>query len=274
MTASQSLYWWVPAQLAELTCRLQPAWQRWVADWIVAAAPDLLRVECTAAFEGRSPGAGSWVALGARGSAAAWIRSASDSDAPRLASLFGADSLDSRVSTGKEIATAVATEASAELLHALRAALDLVKSAPPSPASYLFKPWGGGVTVSLGAEGPELLLSPSLVDGLLKGFERTDATGARLNNRRVGGLHSVAAALADRPVPVSVVLSPCELDFGTLSGLRVGDIIPLPHSLDAPLVVCLGDDQLCTGFLGRQGAARAVELMRDTTAATSTEPHP
>lgn len=273
MAAWQSLYWWPPAQLAQLTCRLRPAWQRWLADWIVAAAPDLVRVECTAAFETRSPGADSWVALGARGSAAAWIRPVGGSDGLWLPPLFGTDSIDSRASTGKGIATAVATEAHAELVDTLRAALDLVESATPGPAPYLFKPWGGGVTVSLGGDGPQVLLNPSLVDALLEGFAPTESGGARLNNGRAGGLHSVAAAVADRPVQVHVVLSPRELDFGTLSGLRVGDIIPLPHALDAPLFVSMGDDQLCTGFLGRQGAARAIELMRDFAVAAPTEPH-
>lgn len=273
MTVSQSLYWWTPAQLAELTCRFQPAWQRWLGDWIVAAAPDLVRVECTAAFEARSPGAGSWVALGARGSAAAWVRPISGSDAPWLPSLFGTGSIDSRVSTGEGIATAVATDAIAELVDTLRAALDLVEPGTPGPAPYLFKPWGGGITVSLGRDGPQVLLNPSLVDALLGGFARTESDGARLNNGRIGGLHSVVAAVADRPVQVRVVLAPCELDFGTLSGLRVGDTIPLPHSLDAPLFVSVGDDQLCTGFLGRQGSARAIELMRDFAVAEPTEPH-
>ena len=71
-------------------------------------------------------------------------------------------------------------------------------------------------------------------------------------------------ALADRKVSLRIELSSCELDLGCLEGLHVGDIVPLAHSLDAPLRVSTAQGtRICEGYLGRQAGVKVIELVRE-----------
>jgi flagellar motor switch protein FliM len=71
----------------------------------------------------------------------------------------------------------------------------------------------------------------------------------------------VEQALAQRTVSLRVGFAACEFDLGSIASLRVGDVVPLAHSLHAPLIVSSPQGMpLCRGFLGRQGEMKAVEL--------------
>jgi hypothetical protein len=65
-----------------------------------------------------------------------------------------------------------------------------------------------------------------------------------------------------------------ELDLGALTSARVGDVLRTTHALEAPLVVSApGADgrsahAICGAYLGKAAGARAVELLRLTSAGT------
>lgn len=75
----------------------------------------------------------------------------------------------------------------------------------------------------------------------------------------------VLEALAARGVPLRVELEPFEIDFGSLAGLRVGDVLGTGHALDRPLRVrsAAADAHaapMCDAWLGRQEQHVVVEL--------------
>lgn len=68
-------------------------------------------------------------------------------------------------------------------------------------------------------------------------------------------------ALADRRVTLRVMLGGAQLNLGQIQALRVGDVIPLSHRLDAPAQVVGADGhQVCDGWLGQSEGHLAVEL--------------
>lgn len=68
-------------------------------------------------------------------------------------------------------------------------------------------------------------------------------------------------ALADRRVTLRVMLEGAQLNLGQIQALRVGDVVPLSHRLDAPTLVVGSDGrQVCDGWLGQSGGHLAVEL--------------
>jgi flagellar motor switch protein FliM len=68
---------------------------------------------------------------------------------------------------------------------------------------------------------------------------------------------AVRAALEGRvdaiPVDVSVRFAPVNLLSSEIVGLRTGDVIPLNHSVDAPLTVSVAGQPRFTGVAGRKG---------------------
>ena len=74
----------------------------------------------------------------------------------------------------------------------------------------------------------------------------------------------IAQAIAHRPLRLQVSLAATPVTLGTLQSLRVGDVLPLSHRLDAPLDVAVATsprDPLCAAYLGRREQSRAVELI-------------
>ena len=272
----RSLYWWSPTQLNEMACRLQATWQAWLREWAVLPDRDLLDVRCALAWEAEpSLSGGQWATLGSGGSACAWSHAPGDSAPVTSSALFGSIIGDRPESANTPVASAVVRQANSELLGAVRDRLGLgLSSSEIAPSASLFRPWSGAVVVSLGSEiagGHLMLLNPEAVNQLIVGYQQKPA--ALPQDAQLPPPVAVIVALADKRVTVQVGLAPCELDLGALCGLRIGDIIPLPHLLDTALTVSVGGDPLCTGFLGRQGAARAVELVREARASSPTQSH-
>lgn len=274
---AQPLYWWSSAELAEMARRLHPLWEAWLRDWATQVDTDSMRVECIGAVDGAALPAGTWSPLGSNAGAMAWTQVAGDVAAPGGSLLFGPFGVGGRPAIGQApIAGAVWREAESELLQALRRCLGVTgddRMGPPG--EQLFKPWAGAVVVSFGSGiecGIQLLLNPQALLPLLTAF-KAQAAQMPAQAPALAELCPVEAAVSGYGVQIQVTLKPCELDLGTLSELRLGDIIPLPHSLDAPLIVSLGRDALCAGFLGRRGAARAIELASAANLALATEIH-
>ena len=269
---AQPLVWWRADQLEAVASHVNRVWQAWAQDWLTdIPAAAVLRCEQA---HGSASSSSSLDSLGARHDAAAWIES---SDEPALclrAVMFptarrGAEATAAR----SAIAAAVADEAWAALRDTLCNALKLDSAVraltlPPLTA------WSGSVRVvftNATAHSLSLLLNASCVAALI------DSTGvpmARHEGPASGKLTPVLPALSNHRLSIQVEFEPCELDLGSLAGLHIGDIVPLPHMLDSPLHVSSGAKSLCSAFLGKHGGFRAVELVRfETPNAPSISPH-
>jgi hypothetical protein len=265
----QPLLWWSSAQLDAVGGRVATAWSAWMRDWV--RTPAAGEAEALPAHERPDREKASWVCLGTRGDAAAWIQVRTEPRAEAFEMLFAIEAiLAGGGAAGQEgIGQAVATRAWAALADALCAALELAPGEGQShPDGESFKPWSGCVVVSLAGAGRlprTLLLNAACARALLGPLAAAPAMDA--SRKSAAALVPLAQALAGRKLPLRVELSSCELDLGTLEGLRIGDIVPLPHSLEAPLTVSTAQDvRICTGFLGRHAGFKAIELAREAPA--------
>lgn len=261
---ARPLLWWTDSQLWMLGSRVNGIWSAWIRDWVPGAAPS--EAAAVVAHEQPALEKANWVTLGRRGAAAAWVHIQTDIAAEVSQTLFAARGA-ARPAGDGALAQAVALLAWEALADGLRTSLHLDRHPEQAcPTALSFQPWSGCALVSLA--GPfrplgALLLNGACVRAALDIPEvalsrRAAETGSR------EALTPWVVALAGRKLPVRAELSACELDLGTLQSLRIGDIVPIPHALDAPLFVSASADiRVCSGFLGRHGEAKAIELARD-----------
>ena len=87
------------------------------------------------------------------------------------------------------------------------------------------------------------------------------AIGARASDGGSSRLAPVVEGISQLAVRASVELAGCEIDLGDLQALKVGDILRVPHALEQPMLVQVGDRPVCAAYLGRRGNSRAVELL-------------
>jgi hypothetical protein len=133
------------------------------------------------------------------------------------------------------------------------------------PPRGAWRPWSGALLVSLPLCG-DVLLDAALVRAVLPA--RPVAAGAAGARAPLVPLHRAAAALT---LPLQVRLEACEVDIGNLQDLQPGDVVRLPHRLDAPAAVVGRDGQpLFGGYLVRRRGRKAVELAPVAAAATVT----
>jgi len=90
---------------------------------------------------------------------------------------------------------------------------------------------------------------------------------------------SLGQALERQLVSLRVLLTGTELSLGQLQDLRLDDVVPLAHALDAPAqVVGMTDSPVCEGWLGQRNGRIAIELVAPPVAsaplatATATQP--
>jgi hypothetical protein len=235
-----------------------------VRDWI-GGAP---KVEASVVRADERPPANrqAWVSLGTRGERGAWVQSRPDGVVDVLHTLFPTEPGHIPSVSVHGIAYAVAAKAHAALIEMLRGRLGLdACGCEAEPDAALFKPWSGSLLISAtlpGRSAIAVLLNRATVRSVLAREDRP--TEPRKPQPPRAALHPLTQALAGRRLLLRVGLSSCELDIGTLESLRVGDIVPLPHSLDTPLAVSnMQGVQVCTGFLGCQDGVKAIELVRD-----------
>jgi Flagellar motor switch protein len=264
--ADGAFVWWESAQLAEIAGCLQAAWSKWAQDWITGGVPRGGECACTLAHDSVDHAAVRWDPVGTRKQAAAWIEVRYDPVIRLQEAIFGAGRHSPAPPRHQEgMAHSVASRAWAALAGTLRGCLSLdADPGQTSPDHAVFKPWSGCVLLSLasGQLSHSLLLNAQCVRALLR--LQPNPTRAPERARQAPIVVSVEQALADHKLQIQVELTGCELDLGTLQGLRVGDIVPLPHSLDEPLLVSTpACGAFCTGFLGRQAGSKAIELLRE-----------
>ncbi len=268
------LCWWTPAQLAAMAARLQEPWTHWLADWMPGGGALLSRVQCELAWQEPERQAVAWIGAGGRGSAQAWLGGTADGAPQCLDLLFGKGQASGHGVPPQSMARGIAPQAQEHLNSVLREVLAL-DAAPMQgqPPAGVARPWSGGVAATLGqalGRHIRLLLNQAAAAQLLGEPAGAAHPAAALPDARA--LVPVQTAVAGSTLTADVELAGCELDFGTLAGLRVGDVISLSHPLEAPLRVSVAGAPLCAGFLGRRGAARAIELVRDAAPATNPPP--
>lgn len=192
-------------------------------------------------------------AHGRRGQSAAWLLPARQFPSRIGEALFGRTA-ESPVAL--ELVHACAQDATRRVLTAL--GMDPVEApAPPPPECTM--PWSGWV-VALPPFGPPVLLNVAAVQALLRerGLQRADtqAPGAPPSP-----LVSVADALNNAPFPLQVHLEGCELEFGVLQDLQVGDLLRVTHRLETAATVRTPEGRtLFRGYLARRHGRKAVEL--------------
>jgi flagellar motor switch/type III secretory pathway protein FliN len=244
--AWQPLRAWSGAQQAEAAAALAPAWRSWQQAWLPrGASPD--GATCFDACEAAPSG---WELLGRDVERCAWIRL----DTPALAEKLFAGSVAGMPSA---LALAAAHRARAALRTALAGAAGLASSDEelPPPADVFLK-WRGATVVHLQGDLPcDVLLDAECMAGL---------AGARAPVTRTAGrepVTGVAHALGECTLTLRVEISQCDLSLGELVGLRLGDVVALPQQLADPVRVLAAGAPVFAGWLGRVGAAKAIELL-------------
>ena len=246
----RKLYAWTNAQLDLVAGTLTRSWDLWLRDWGPEAAGPL---RCRPATAGDAKAG--WQPAAHGGERRAWL-------AAQTLQVVGAALFNSPHMTEAGAARRVAADAFADLRACIAAALKLVPVLSDAEAvDPATGPWCGSVAVELPLAGHSLclMLNAPCVAGLLPPAVPADAPG------RLGAADLVApqAAMSGQIVALKVELSACELDVGTLQSLRIGDVLPLSHSLDEPArVLGPGDQHVCDAYLGKQGSRKAAELTR------------
>jgi hypothetical protein len=265
--AAESLAWWDEPVLEALSRCVQAAWTQWTNDWI-GGAGFVGSCTCTLAHANPDAAQAHWEPLGARKQAAAWIEVRPNSIEHIQEAIFGPEH-HCATAPGRQggIAQEVAARAWASLANDLRNCLSVDRGDPQrSPERACFQPWSGFVRIGAPAGGPlahSLLLNAECVRAIAEAQIKASSV-ARLPQSS-STVTPLRDALADHKLAVQVELAECELELGMLSTLRIGDIVPLAHALDAPLLISTSrQDRLCAGFLGRHSGAKAIELQRAT----------
>jgi hypothetical protein len=251
------IHWWSPEQRDAMAVAVAPAWGEWLRQWLPAGSRRIARCACRLAWELGGDAAAHWTSLGRSSSGAAWIRWVDEREGAHYA-MFGCSA------GAAPVSRALARDAAADAERRLREAMGLDDVTAPPPAPFLFRAWSGAVVVTLAAD--DLALIELLVDSATASALLPPAL--RVPSAPPIGLRSklipVEHACAPQPLKAEIRLACCELDLGTLASLRVGDIIPLAHSLESALDVVVEGQVLCAGYLGRRGNSKAIELARPT----------
>lgn len=134
-----------------------------------------------------------------------------------------------------------------------------------SDRSPALRPWSGALGVRLNWYGHILcfVLGEAAATRFLHVQTLPSASAVRQTVKRTTphGVVPVFEALSHHTIRLSVQLQPAELALRTLTTLRIGDVVRIPHLLETPLLVKTSDGKLlCEGFLGKIENLRAVEL--------------
>lgn len=245
-----SLLCWRDDQLAALANQLGSVLSAWRAEW---AVPGESRVGCAAA-KPVQPGGDQWRGLQSRADGAGWLHVPRDGPTRLATAIFS-------MRTPGPVAQQVAAACEQDALARITATLDLaVRHDGNGPGAAECSPWSGAVEASFPQPlGWRLVLQASVVlawcrsHGLPAPSQASSCVHAPLA--------SAAEALAARPLTLEVLLEGCELDLGSLQRLQPGDVVRLRHGIETPAAIAdAAGVALFTGYLGRRGACKAVEL--------------
>jgi hypothetical protein len=240
------LRWWSASQLETVAQRLHEPWARWTRRWLAPAGAARARVSCANAFDHPQEASRHWSSAGP----GAWMAQ----QAGLFSLLFGV--VPSTGKSASELARALSRRAWQDWQSIMAEVLQPGEGpAADDLHSSLFRRWSGAVLVSL--DGGHGTVAQVLLEGacVQRWIPRDPA-----QRRARATLTPLHEACATHPVRACARLHACDLDLGTLASLAIGDVIPLPHALDAPLEITMDESALCAAWLGRSGARKAVEL--------------
>lgn len=292
--AARPLRWWSAAQLDLLALRAQTLFDQWRGDWglpvrqggacrsvkAVLAHPETVQVDQQWTVLSAGEGAdGAWWTVRPGERSRAHTGGGSKGRAPSAFELARAGV--QGVLFGEEpnpagqsnpvVAPGVSGDAVDDWCLRLRHWLGAVDGGEASSLNvplHAFLPieltrlWSGAVLLSVDWFGDVFQLAIDCVHAIrLVGpcFSTADAVATERSSDIL--LTPVLSALSEEPLSMTAELNPIELDLGTLTGLQIGDVIRIPHSLEMPLLVRADDGTLLyQAFLGRLEDQKAIEL--------------
>lgn len=253
---------WSEAQLAAVAREVESALRTWREGWGLTVGDT--DVTCLPGAEAHPTPC--WEPLGGGDAGAAWIELPSCFEASLARALWGRDDF-----LGP-IATKLVGACAADLHARLRGALLLESGRGPAACPSSGSAWSGDVVVLLG-DGQRVLLEAAAVEKVLHSCARHLVRQEAL--RTQAALTPVGSAVARMRIALRAQLADCELEVASLQDLRVGDVVPVPHRLDAPLLVCDSrEEPVFAGFLARRGGGKALELSAIPAAPAASNPNP
>ena len=147
---------------------------------------------------------------------------------------------------------------------------DIWPAKPWSGALQINLPWGAGrLALGLGGVQVQQLLERHAPQRLLAPQDPTKLP-AQLDSPRASVQVGLLQAVATHALQLRAELNTVELSLGQLHGLRVGDVVPLTHSLENPAnIVSQEGRTICLGWLGQQSGHIAVELAANSSSQAS-----
>jgi hypothetical protein len=289
---------WSDAERARLAQSVSTALSKWAEAWGLSGVEAReVRCETSSAAWERVPDedawnplaeatAGLWWSLSAPPSRSSGARGGNEPLGQALAllgrALFGDPAASGEKRAGEQdedgptIAAELVRSAWSDLATRLAGVMGAVEVVDPSrsragdgePLRRLLGPWSGALSIQFSWWDRDLLLLIS-GDRAARHLARVTAIPARDLAAPAGGLTPLLELLGERPARVRAQLASFELELGTLVALRHSDVLRTTHPLEQPLEVKVVSDgaadgaTICTGFLGKVGASRAVELTAD-----------
>lgn len=254
----QALRWWTGPQLAELAARFEQVTHEWCVAWGLPAPAALVSMrthECPAAQ------AGDWRLWAAQKERQVLLRS-TESPAAQLRSALFEPAAKTGECAHDSMASQLAQQAWCALQEAWRGVCGIAPVALSDEAMAALagrRAWSGAVVLGFDdwVLDFQLYLNAACAAALMHTPPRVQIPA--FSQPPVTDFFD---ALQDASLLLRVALSDVEIDIGSLQSLALGDVIRLPHLLEAALNVHVGDDIVCAAYLGQRQGQRAVELQR------------
>jgi hypothetical protein len=248
--AAQPLHFWRAEQLDRLERFLEQVLRSWARDWGVAERALCVACHRASVHDGH---AGEGTALRGEEGIVAWFR-AGPWEAALSKQLFGEAVRPGGIA--EEVARACVDDATRRLALAL--GISGAPSGRTVPSPGYRGAWGGQVRASLPFDGL-LLMNSAAVGACLSEKQRTTSPP-----RSPAAIPVLQAATAHR-LPLRAQLESCEIDLGVLQDLQPGDVLRIPHRLDAPLQVRTESGAtLFRGYLASSRGRKVLELAAAT----------
>lgn len=248
---AQPLHFWRADQLRELDRLLEMALLSWAGDW--GLAQSLVRVSCHRA--GADDAATDGIALRGQEGMLAHFRSETWA-AALVRELFGA-AIDPCGIPG-EVAGACIDDAMRRLAHVL--GMPGARRERTPPPRLRRGTWRGEVQAAL-PFGGVLLLNAAAAEACLRRRGMAARPRRSLPADAPVAMPLLRAAAGQR-VSLRAQLEPCEVDLGVLQDLRPGDVLRIPHRLDAPLQLRTeAGTALFSGYLANSRGRKVLELV-------------
>lgn len=261
----RAIRWWRASERERVAAEILRVTLSWARDWDIQLD---IRADCDSIGPDyvAPTSIERWRPLGdmaGAGGGAAWVP-ADLAHWPAFMALWRradvlARSDDDRAPISREVA-GLAWKAWQEALR-VRLSLEQPSHADRVPAASIWQDGGGAVAVrlSVGPSAVVLLLEAPVVATLL-GYPQSCVTaGARTG--LAGGLAPLATVMSGRSVQLRLELHPVDIDLGMLCSLAIGDVLALPHHVDAPATVVDEEGEAAfDAFLVSREQRKAVQI--------------